>query len=152
MDINAISAKLNAIPDPEIPVLTLGDLGVIREIKQRDDQLFVTISPTYTGCPATAMINEMVHSALIDLNIFNAEIVMSISPPWSSDWISDAGRKKLLDYGIAPPNTEQRGRPNSCPQCTSKNVLLLSEFGSTPCQAMWRCNDCHEVFNYFKCI
>lgn len=152
MQVSEIRQLIETIADPEIPVLNLGDLGIIRDICCTDDVIKVTISPTYTGCPATKFIETMVADKLTEMGIDKFEIIQSIAPPWSSDWISEEGRKKLLAYGIAPPNPIAKGSPESCPRCHSTELTRLSEFGATPCQALWRCLDCLENFSYFKCI
>lgn len=147
-----IRALVGAIEDPEIPVLTLDDLGIIRGVEHQEGALKITITPTYSGCPATSVINELVVEKLQAHDIHDFQIVQSLSPPWSSAWISTEGQRKLEDYGIAPPNPSEKGRPQRCPQCHSDDVAQLSAFGPTPCQAIWKCNDCLETFNYFKCM
>ena len=141
---------LGAIPDPEIPVITLVDLGIIRGAEWQDDTLIVTVTPTYSGCPATSMINFEIETALRGHGIEKLELKRQLSPAWTTDWMSDAGRAKLEEYGIAPP--QPAGGPDRCPQCKSNNLERLSQFGSTPCKAQWRCRDCLEPFEYFKCI
>ncbi|MEI8298796.1 MAG: 1,2-phenylacetyl-CoA epoxidase subunit PaaD [Pseudomonadota bacterium] len=154
-------AVLAAVPDPEIPVLSLVDLGVIRELAtDPDGGLTVRLSPTYTGCPATAMIRADVIAALETEGFGPVRVVDVLSPPWSSDWISEAGRRKLEAYGIAPPATPissirafATGADQArCPRCQSTETELLSEFGSTPCKALHRCLACREPFDRFKCI
>lgn len=152
MEISQIRQLVEAIPDPEIPVLNLGDLGIIRDVSRSEGAIDITISPTYSGCPATKFIEGMIAEKLIGNGLDQFKIKQTISPPWSSDWISQTGRKKLFEYGIAPPNPQNKGRPQACPQCRSSKLKRLSEFGSTPCQALWQCNDCLENFSYFKCI
>jgi len=145
-----------AVPDPEIPVITLADLGVLRGVARRDGQIVVSLTPTYTGCPATAAIQLAVETALLDAGIENASIETVLSPAWSTDDITDAGRAKLKAYGIAPPG---KGSPAmlfadeivACPRCNSTRTAKISEFGSTACKALWRCEDCREPFDYFKC-
>lgn len=151
-DLSHITSIAESVPDPEIPVLTLGDLGVIRDVRIHQMYIEIDVTPTYSGCPATSLINEMIIQAFTDNHITNVAIKTVISPPWSSHWISEQGRQKLLEYGIAPPNPTNTGQPKSCPQCAETHVQKLSEFGSTPCQALWKCLVCQEVFNYFKCI
>ena len=160
---NAISREqvlewLADVPDPEIPVLTIMDLGIVREV-ECDKGVTVSLSPTYSGCPATEAIEKSVIAALQDRGVADVSIKRVLSPPWTSDWISDSGREKLLAYGIAPP---ARGGSKhallagalrvSCPQCKSDNTERISEFGSTACKASYRCEDCREPFEYFKCI
>ncbi|MVO15027.1 1,2-phenylacetyl-CoA epoxidase subunit PaaD [Parasedimentitalea huanghaiensis] len=141
---------LEAVPDPEIPVISLVDLGIIRDIKWNDDTLTVAVTPTYSGCPATSIINLDIETALRDHGIEKLELKRQLSPAWTTDWLSDKGRAKLEEYGIAPP--QPAGGPERCPNCHSKNVTKVSQFGSTPCKAHWRCQDCLEPFDYFKCI
>jgi ring-1,2-phenylacetyl-CoA epoxidase subunit PaaD len=151
---------LGSVEDPEIPALSLVDLGVIRFVReQADGRLDIGLSPTYTGCPATAVIRRMVEEALAAARL-NATCTTVLSPPWSSDWITSEGRRKLLEYGIVPPESTAssmrdvlRGnRPVACPHCRSLDTERLSEFGSTPCKALHRCRACLEPFEYFKCI
>lgn len=138
------------VPDPEIPVISLVDLGVIRDVRWVDDLLQVTVTPTYSGCPATTVINLDIEAALREKGIEKLELKRQLSPPWTTDWLSDAGRAKLEDYGIAPP--QPAGGPKACPRCGSADLERLSQFGSTPCKAQWRCKSCLEPFDYFKCI
>ena len=144
---------LRGVPDPEIPCVSVVDLGIVRDIA--DDH--VTITPTYTGCPATIAIERMIREALDGAGFANIRVDTTLSPPWSTDWISDEGREKLRAYGIAPPpkgaaaaslKNEQRAQ---CPRCGSLNTEEISRFGSTPCKALWRCKACAEPFDRFKC-
>jgi len=141
---------LDQVPDPEIPVISVVDLGIIRNVAWDDDTLEVAITPTYSGCPATSVINMDVETALRDHGVEKIRLRQQISPPWTTDWLSAKGRAKLEEYGIAPPNAA--GGPEKCPQCGSKDVEKVSQFGSTPCKAHWRCLSCLEPFDYFKCI
>ena len=151
---------LAAVPDPEIPVLSVVELGVVRHIRQRDDgTIEVGVSPTYSGCPATPMIKaDIVHA--LEQSGYRAVAVDVLSPPWTSDWISAEGRRKLSAFGIAPPaeavaNPRRLLQPDlaiACPHCGSTGTKKLSEFGSTPCKALYRCESCLEPFDYFKCI
>ena len=141
---------LDAVPDPEIPVISLVDLGIIRDVAWHDDTLIVTVTPTYSGCPATTIINLDIETALRDHGIEKLELKRQLSPAWTTDWLSEKGRAKLEDYGIAPP--QPAGGPQQCPHCKSQAVERISQFGSTPCKAQWRCTDCLEPFDYFKCI
>ena len=140
---------LSQVPDPEIPVLTITDLGIVRDV---DCSAGVTVSltPTYSGCPATEVIEASVAATLQEHGVDDVQIKRVLSPPWTTDWISEAGRKKLTVYGIAPP--ERRDRPIACPRCESSNTEQVSEFGSTACKASYRCIDCLEPFEYFKCL
>jgi ring-1,2-phenylacetyl-CoA epoxidase subunit PaaD len=141
---------LDAVPDPEIPVISLVDLGIIRGVAWQDDTLEVTVTPTYSGCPATRIINLDIETALRDRGIAQITLKRQLAPAWNTDWLSDKGKAKLEDYGIAPPQTA--GGPRQCPLCKSAAVEKISQFGSTPCKAQWRCTDCLEPFDYFKCI
>ena len=141
---------LDTVPDPEIPVISVVDLGIVRDVVWDGDTLEVTVTPTYSGCPATRVIALDIETALHDRGIADIRIATRISPPWTTDWLTDKGRVKLMDYGIAPPRAA--GGPECCPLCKSTNVTRISQFGSTPCKAQWRCTDCLEPFDYFKCI
>lgn len=141
---------LHQVPDPEIPVISLTDLGIIRDVAWEDDTCVVTVTPTYSGCPATSIINLDIETALRGHGIDKIELRRQLSPAWTTDWMSDEGRKKLEEYGIAPP--QPAGGPTRCPHCGGTHLEKLSQFGSTPCKAQWRCKDCLEPFEYFKCI
>ncbi len=140
---------LSEVADPEIPVLTITDLGIVRDV-ECDDGVTVSLTPTYSGCPATEAIEASVVAALADRGVADVRIRRVLSPPWTTDWISEAGREKLRVYGIAPP--QRREGPVVCPRCTSENTERVSEFGSTACKASYRCCDCLEPFEYFKCL
>jgi ring-1,2-phenylacetyl-CoA epoxidase subunit PaaD len=146
------------VVDPEIPVLTIADLGVLRDVAVSDDgRVEVAITPTYSGCPAMNMIALEIELALERAGIRKPKIRTVLSPAWTTDWLSDDGRRKLREYGIAPPIAASSRRALfgeqqvACPQCGSDNTELLSEFGSTSCKALWRCKSCREPFDYFKC-
>lgn len=141
---------LDKVPDPEIPVISVVDLGIVRDVIWDGDTLEVVVTPTYSGCPATAMITIDIETTLRDRGIGNIRITNRISPAWTSDWLSAKGRRALEEYGVAPP--QAAGGPERCPHCKSKNIRKISQFGSTPCKAQWRCADCLEPFDYFKCI
>ncbi len=145
-----IRAWLDIVPDPEIPVISLVDLGVIRDVQWVGDTCEITVSPTYSGCPATAVINFEIEAALRRNGVESITLKRQLSPPWTTNWLSDKGRANLEAYGIAPP--QAAGGPKHCPQCKSTNLAKVSQFGSTPCKALWRCGDCLEPFDYFKCI
>jgi ring-1,2-phenylacetyl-CoA epoxidase subunit PaaD len=146
-----IHGILAQVADPEIPVLSVLDLGVIRHLAARPDgRLEVGITPTYSGCPANAVIKADVVRSLAAAG-FDAVAVDVLSPPWSSDWLSEAGRRRLEAFGIAPPG-HPSDRPAACPRCGSTRTARISEFGSTPCKALWRCAACLEPFDYFKCL
>lgn len=140
---------LSQVPDPEIPVLTITDLGIVRDV-DCSDGVTVSLTPTYSGCPATEAIEASVAATLQEHGVGDVKIKRVLSPPWTTDWISGAGREKLKIYGIAPP--ERSDRPIACPRCDSANTELVSEFGSTACKASYRCVDCLEPFEYFKCL
>lgn len=148
---------LENVPDPEIPVVSVVDLGIVRHVKWAEDMLVVTVTPTYSGCPATAVIAIEIEAALHRRGVENVNIKSQLSPAWTTKWISDAGRDKLRAYGIAPPvNGEtcagalRAGATIECPRCGSKDTECVSGFGSTPCKASYRCKDCLEPFDYFK--
>lgn len=149
-DTDTIWAWLDEVPDPEIPVISVVDLGIIRDVTWEDDTVVVAITPTYSGCPATSIINLDVETALRDRGLTNIRLKTQLSPPWTTDWLSAKGAAKLEDYGIAPPSAA--GGPSKCPRCQSTDVQKVSQFGSTPCKAHWRCLSCLEPFDYFKCI
>jgi ring-1,2-phenylacetyl-CoA epoxidase subunit PaaD len=146
IDETAIMAVLETIPDPEIPVLTITDLGIVREIG--DNPPRVMISPTYTGCPATVAIEMLIREALDNAGFQQVYIERQLFPPWTTDWISERGRQRLKAYGIAPPEPSAK---TECPLCGSGDTEEVSRFGSTPCKAQWRCNSCMEPFDRFKC-
>lgn len=148
-----------AVPDPEIPVLTLDDLGILRGIERQDGQIVVRLTPTYTGCPATLAIRLAVETALLEAGIGRARVETVLHPPWSTDDITAAGREKLRSFGIAPP-AQGRGKGAllfgeesvACPRCGAQTTSRISQFGSTACKALWRCEACREPFDYFKCL
>lgn len=145
-----IWAWLEDVPDPEIPVISVVDLGVIRAVAVDEDAVVITITPTYSGCPAMSIIALDITTALARHGVENLTLETKIAPPWTTDWLSPKGRARLEDYGIAPP--QAAGGPAHCPHCKSARVEKISQFGSTPCKAQWRCTDCLEPFDYFKCI
>lgn len=149
-----VLAVLAGVPDPEIPVVSVVDLGIVRGV--RADPPAVLITPTYTGCPATLAIERSVRVALDAAGFAALPIETVLSPPWNTDWISERGRRQLKDYGIAPPPRGSharslRGDVVECPRCGSQDTVEVSRFGSTPCKALWRCKDCLEPFDRFKC-
>ena len=145
------------VVDPEIPVLTIADLGVLRDVAVSDGHVEVAITPTYSGCPAMNMIALEIELALERAGIARPRISTVLSPAWTTDWMSEDGRRKLREYGIAPPLGASSRRALfgeqqvACPQCGSGDTEVLSEFGSTSCKALWRCKSCREPFDYFKC-
>ena len=147
---------LEQVTDPEIPVLTITDLGIVRDVKLNGDEVEVIITPTYTGCPAMDMIAMNIKLALIENGYHKIKITSVLAPAWTTDWMSEHGKRKLKEYGIAPPHSITRSEESSdrvieCPQCNSVNTKLISEFGSTACKALYQCQDCKEPFDYFKC-
>jgi ring-1,2-phenylacetyl-CoA epoxidase subunit PaaD len=153
-DKQKILAILAEVTDPEVPVLTITDLGIVRDVKINGDEVEVIITPTYTGCPAMDMIAMNIKLALIENGYSNVKITSVLAPAWTTDWMSEEGKRKLKEYGIAPPLTRSDGtsdRAIQCPQCNSTNIKLISEFGSTACKALYQCKDCKEPFDYFKC-
>lgn len=152
-------ALLEPISDPEIPVLSIVDMGVIRAVNITGDGVEVVITPTYSGCPAMNVIEMEIRATLKSQGI-DATVKTVLSPPWTTDWLTERGRERLREYGIAPPVessvdknalfAEEREVP--CPQCQSTHTKMISQFGSTACKAMYKCNDCLEPFDYFKCI
>jgi ring-1,2-phenylacetyl-CoA epoxidase subunit PaaD len=159
--IAAAWCALSAVEDPEIPALSLVDLGIIRFVEtQADGVLTVGLSPTYTGCPATEVIRQLVEQALAAAAVGEFAVTAVLSPAWSSDWITPEGRRKLAAYGIVPPveavssarQVLREMRPIACPRCSSVDTECISQFGSTPCKALHRCRQCLEPFEYFKCI
>lgn len=154
-----IRTILSSVSDPEIPVLTIEDLGVIRDIEVAGKEIVVTITPTYSGCPAMDVIGDDIKSALAAEG-YSTTVKLVLSPAWTTDWISGEGRKKLEAYGIAAPLEAKADKKAllhgeklvRCPQCKSTNTRMVSQFGSTACKALFQCEDCHEPFDYFKCL
>ncbi|MEO6683458.1 MAG: 1,2-phenylacetyl-CoA epoxidase subunit PaaD [Ginsengibacter sp.] len=148
---------LEEVYDPEIPVLSVIDLGIVRSVNTNNDQIEINITPTYSGCPAMDVISMNIRMALIQ-NGFNDVIIrQQLSPAWTTDWMTEIGKQKLTSYGIAPPVSKTFDKEYfenlvvPCPLCRSKNTRMISEFGSTSCKALFQCNDCLEPFDYFKC-
>ena len=160
---------LETVTDPEVPILSIVDLGIVRKVELKVSPaggdlegagIRVFITPTYTGCPAMDVINMNIRMALLENGFKNIEIKTILSPAWTTDWMSEAGKQKLKAYGIAPPNPKQivcttdafqEEEAIQCPHCNSYNTQLISRFGSTACKALYKCNDCQEPFDYFKC-
>lgn len=151
---------LETVCDPEIPVLTVNDLGIIRDVRLLDDgTLEVVITPTYSGCPAMNVIEVNIRAALQEGGFDKVKVTTVLSPAWTTDWLSDSGREKLRIYGIAPPVESSMDknalfgehRPVQCPHCSSMRTEMISQFGSTACKSLFRCLDCLEPFDYFKC-
>jgi ring-1,2-phenylacetyl-CoA epoxidase subunit PaaD len=146
LDEAAIMAVLDTVPDPEIPALSITDLGIVRGFAT--DPARVRITPTYTGCPATVAIEGLIRDALDAAGYRDVHIERQLFPSWTTEWISERGRARLKAYGIAPPSPSATAE---CPQCGSADTVEVSRFGSTPCKAQWRCNACLEPFDRFKC-
>jgi len=150
---------LETVSDPEVPVLSVVDLGVVRNVVVNDEAVDITITPTYTGCPAMDVIRMSIHMALLAAGYKEISIQQVLSPVWTTDWMSEAGKQKLKDYGIAPPYAKAAATIDpfaaeeqvACPHCGSADTRLVSQFGSTACKALYQCNSCHEPFDYFKC-
>lgn len=153
ISIQKIKKILDEVADPEIPVLTIADLGIIRDVQLNGDEVEVTITPTYTGCPAMDMIAMNIKIALLENGYSKIKITSVLSPAWTTDWMTEAGKSKLKEYGIAAPDKRFMIAVDGveCPRCNSTNTRLVSEFGSTACKALYQCNDCKEPFDYFKC-
>lgn len=152
---------LETVTDPEVPVLSIIDLGIVRNIEiDPNKKISITITPTYSGCPAMDVIRMNIHMTLLENGFNNIEIKNVLSPAWTTDWMSEQGNQKLKAYGIAPPNIKQqvctpdafqKEEAVQCPHCNSFNTQIISRFGSTACKALYKCNDCKEPFDYFKC-
>src|SRR5258706_2384541 len=151
---------LETVVDPEVPVLSVVDLGIIRDVKFSNDEAEIIITPTYTGCPAMDVISMNVRLALLSNGYKKISIKQVLSPAWTTDWMTEAGKRKLKEYGIAPPNPKQQVCDDKlfapheavqCPRCNSYHTHRISEFGSTACKALFRFGDCQEPFDYFKC-
>lgn len=155
-----IWSLLEEVTDPEVPVLTITDLGIVRDVKINGDETEVIITPTYSGCPAMDMISMNIKMHLLANGFKKVKVTQTLSPAWTTDWMSEKGKQKLKEYGIAPPNPRQQvctpglfaaEEAVQCPRCNSWHTHRVSEFGSTACKALYKCDDCHEPFDYFKC-
>lgn len=159
-DADAVLAVLQEVPDPEVPAVSVVELGVVREVDWVEGRLRVGVTPTYSGCPATEAIEQHILEALVAAGYRDPQIKRRLSPAWTTDWISEAGREKLRAFGIAPPVgsagrrslTGLDGPAVPCPLCGSEHTERVSEFGSTACKALYRCHSCLEPFDYFKCL
>ncbi len=155
-----IYSLLATVSDPEVPVLTILDLGIVREVKQEKEAIEISITPTYSGCPAMNTIAEDIRAAFAKEGITQISVKMVLSPAWTTDWLSEEGKKKLSAYGIAPPLDEEAdtaalwkgAKVIPCPQCHSTNTKMISLFGSTACKSLHQCEECLETFDYFKCL
>lgn len=150
---------LEQVKDPEVPVLSVMDLGIVRKIEFQKKGVDITITPTYSGCPAMKTIEEDIKKVCQENKIPLNSIQTTLSPAWTTDWLSESGKEKLKAYGIAPPVDEidksvlfGKKAIVECPKCNSKNTKMVSQFGSTSCKALYQCNDCMEPFDYFKCL
>ncbi len=157
---NRIWNILKNVSDPEIPVLTVVDMGVVRKVDEENDKVTVHITPTYSGCPAMNEIESNIRWALEEAGYNSVEVKTQISPPWTTDWMTEEGKQKLQEYGIAPPEGSSadksvlfgEAKKVTCPLCKSRNTTMVSQFGSTACKALYKCEDCKEPFDYFKCL
>jgi len=150
------------VVDPEIPVLTIADLGILRDVQVTDNKVTVTITPTYSGCPAMDAIRDDLYTAFAKEGYQDVHVDLVLSPAWTTDWMTESGKQKLQQYGIAPPSGNSRAGGHSgpirlslavkCPQCNSLNTKELTRFGSTSCKALYVCQDCKEPFDYFKVL
>jgi ring-1,2-phenylacetyl-CoA epoxidase subunit PaaD len=155
-----IFSLLSQIPDPEIPVINIKELGVLRKVEVKGDEVIIDITPTYSGCPAMKMIEDDIVAKLKEAGITKVKVNMVYSPAWTTDWLTEEAKEKLRKYGIAPPEhstidkSSITGKPKNlkCPRCGSSHVEMVSQFGSTACKALYKCLDCLEPFDYFKCI
>lgn len=158
IDVKDVWKKLEQVSDPEVPVLSVVDLGVVRDIQLTENGgLHITITPTYSGCPAMNVMEHNIRQAALTFGV-EVEVTTTLSPPWTTDWLTESGKNKLREYGIAPPEDEVDknvlfGKPTviPCPKCGSKDTKMVSHFGSTACKAHYQCNTCLEPFDYFKC-
>jgi ring-1,2-phenylacetyl-CoA epoxidase subunit PaaD len=155
-----IGKLLESVMDPEVPVLSVIDLGIVRDVKMRDAEIEVVITPTYSGCPAMDVISMNIKMILLEHGYKKIKITTVLSPAWTTDWMSEHGKEKLKAFGIAPPTAKQQachtelfhdGEAVQCPHCNSYNTTLISQFGSTACKALYVCKNCREPFDYFKC-
>ena len=157
--VNEVIELIRAVSDPEIPVLSIMDLGVVRDVEVKEKDVLVKITPTYSGCPAMDMISTEIKYKLNQAG-YNTTVKLILAPAWTTDWITENGRKKLEEYGIAAPLEASadkmalmgESRMVKCTNCGSTNTVLVSQFGSTACKALFKCNDCLEPFDYFKCL
>lgn len=160
VDRDYIYKKLESVTDPEIPVLSVVDLGVVRDVQLENNKAKIIITPTYSGCPAMKVIEDDIKTALENDGLDEVTVETVLSPAWTTDWLSEKGKRKLEAYGIAPPeeHTEDKSilfgtqKSVKCPQCGSRDTKMLSQFGSTACKALYQCNSCKEPFDYFKCL
>lgn len=160
--IDLVWDALAGVPDPEVPAISIVELGIVRGVSMRDGRLRVEVTPTYSGCPATELIATLIRERLASIGLPDVDLVTKLSPPWTTDWMAPEGKRKLREFGIAPPHVAARIDVTGisplrrasvvvpCPRCGSKSTSLLSQFGSTACKAQYRCDACREPFDYFK--
>lgn len=158
-DIQQAYKVLEEVMDPEVPVVSVMDLGIVRDVSWADGHLYVVVTPTYSGCPATEYIETSIRDALQNAGFLHPKVAQRLDPAWTTDWITEQGRSRLKAYGIAPPVGSSNKRSLlsgitqvECPNCGSQDTEQLSEFGSTACKSLYRCKSCLEPFDYFKCI
>jgi ring-1,2-phenylacetyl-CoA epoxidase subunit PaaD len=160
VDKKHIWSLLEQVNDPEVPVLSVVDLGIIRDVREEGSGVEVVLTPTYSGCPAMDAIRMNIRMVLLQNGLGEVKLTTILSPAWTTDWMSDRGKEKLKAYGVAPPLPSQqvchpglfqREEAVACPHCNSYHTTLISEFGSTACKSLYRCEDCQEPFEYFKC-
>ena len=160
ISVQPIWSILETVMDPEVPVLSVIDLGIIRDVKWNNEEVEVIITPTYSGCPAMDVITMTIKMKLLENGFKKVKVISVLSPAWTTDWMSEEGKQKLKAYGIAPPNPKQQVCNDSlfavnetvqCPRCNSFHTHRVSEFGSTACKALYQCDDCREPFDHFKC-
>lgn len=160
LNVDEVWALLNTIPDPEIPVISIVELGVVRNVKVDSKNIDIQITPTYTGCPATNVFEQDIRKELTAAGFETVNISFQYNPAWTTDWMGEEAREKLREFGIAPPEGSTSDKRFllgekplvKCPQCGSENTEMTSQFGSTACKSLYKCNDCLEPFDYFKCI
>lgn len=159
-EIKKIWKLLEEVYDPEVPVLSVTDLGIIRDVLINEGEIKIYITPTYSGCPAMDVISMNIKMMLLSNDYKNINIIQTLSPAWTTDWMTETGKQKLKEYGIAPPNAKQQfcnqglfaaDEAVECPRCHSYHTQRISEFGSTACKSLYQCRDCKEPFDYFKC-
>ncbi|QLY69300.1 phenylacetate-CoA oxygenase subunit PaaJ [Citrobacter freundii] len=156
-EVHSIWGLLSAIPDPEVPVLTITDLGMVRRVERHGDGWVIGFTPTYSGCPATEHLLGEIRAVMTEHGYTPVHIVLQLDPPWTTDWMNPDARERLRQYGISPPQAhacqaDEMPKDVLCPRCGSTHSSLISEFGSTACKALYRCESCREPFDYFKCI
>ena len=156
-EVRTVWGLLSAIPDPEVPVLTITDLGMVRRVERHGDGWVIGFTPTYSGCPATEHLLGEIRTVMAEHGYTPVHIVLQLDPPWTTDWMSPDARERLRQYGISPPqahacHADEMPKDVVCSRCGSTHTSLISEFGSTACKALYRCDSCREPFDYFKCI